>query len=115
MTSGSPLAEPPGNRPKNVRTASAAESYLNNASQPSRLPVSGTADQAPSLIVARHLPPQGPATSIPYVASTPFATFWSTVYCQKTKANGRMSPADASSTDASLSPRPYSMSYGWTP
>src|ERR1700681_2612846 len=102
MTSGSPVAEPPGNRRKNVSTASAAESKVNSASLPWKLPVSGADDHLPSLIVARHLPPQGPATSIPYVASTPAATFWSTVYSQNTKANGRMSPADASSTVASL-------------
>src|SRR6476646_6802525 len=115
MTSGSPVADPPGKRPKNVSTASAAESYVNLASQPLKSLVSGSEVHLPSLIVARHLPPQGPLTSIPYCASTPAAAFWSTVYIQKMNAYGRIKPAVASSIVASLSPRPYAMSYGCTP
>src|SRR5260370_7694033 len=81
MTSGSPLADPPGYRPKNVSTRSAALSNLNSAAQPSKLPFSGSGDHLPSLTVMRHLPPHGPATSMPYWKSCPAASFWSTSYC----------------------------------
>ena len=69
----------------------------------------------PSLTVARHLPPHAPSTWMPYVYSWPLAVLSSTVYCQNTNANGRIRPAVASSIEASLLPRPYSMSYGCTP
>src|SRR5260370_4938135 len=65
ITSRSPVADPPGYRPKNVRTRSCAESKVNRASAPSKLPVSGSGVHLPSLTVTRHLPPHGPATSIP--------------------------------------------------
>src|SRR5260370_26024890 len=115
ITSSSPRAEPPGKRWKNVSTASPALSNLMTASQPLKSPFSASADHVPSLTVARHLPPQGPRTSMPYWKSCPLAVFSSTVYCQNTKAYGRISPAVASSIDASLSPNPYSTSYGSTP
>ena len=65
MTSSSPLADPPGKRWKNVSTASAALLKWIRASQPSKLPLSGSADHLPSLTVARHLPPHGPSTWMP--------------------------------------------------
>ena len=42
-------------------------------------------------------------------------TIWSDYGNPMRLANGKMSPAVASSMVASLLPRPYSMSYGWTP
>src|SRR6266851_4194620 len=65
ITSGSPVADPPGYRPKKVRTRSCGESNVNSASAPSKLPFSGSGVHLPSLTVTRHLPPHGPATSIP--------------------------------------------------
>src|SRR6266851_465996 len=65
ITSGSPVADPPGYRPKNVRTRSCGESNVNRASAPSKLAFSGSGVHLPSLTVMRHLPPHGPATSIP--------------------------------------------------
>src|SRR6266508_1856819 len=102
ITSSSPDAEPPGNLWKNVSTASAALLKWISASHPSKLPLSGCADQAPSLTVARHLPPHGPSTWMPYVKTWSVATFSSTVYCQNTKANGRIRPAVASSMVSSF-------------
>src|SRR5205823_8644307 len=90
ITSSSPRAEPPGNRWKKVSTASAALSNLITASQPSKLPFSGSADHLPSLTVARHFPPHAPRTSIPYVNSLPFDVFSSTVYCQKDRKSTRL-------------------------
>src|SRR5258708_2098050 len=65
ITSGSPLVEPPGFGPKNVSTGSWGESNLNAAAAPSKSPFSGSGVHFPSLTVMRHLPPHGPATSIP--------------------------------------------------
>src|SRR5262252_1706606 len=64
ITSGSPVAAPPGKRPKTVRTKSEGV-YRKTASQPLKSLSSGRDDHCPSLTVARHLPPQGPETSIP--------------------------------------------------
>src|SRR5258708_7307084 len=65
ITSGAPLAEPPGYRPKNVSTRSWGESNLNTAAAPSKSPFSASGVHFPSLTVIGPLPPHGPATSIP--------------------------------------------------